>query len=105
MKRIFVRPRKGIKVRTEDGRGHIGDAGHSVRPTRYYRRRILAGDLVRVSGMSQQERLIEAIRNLDPDDPGHWTSARKPDLNYLTDVLNRRVSRKEVDEALKAMES
>jgi hypothetical protein len=105
MMRIHVIPRAGVKVRTEDGRNHIDAGGQSVPRTSYYLRRIAAGDLVQVTDTGPRDRLIQALRELTPGDEGQWTDSGKPNLNYLRDVLNRRVSRKEVDDALKEMES
>lgn len=42
---IKVTPGPGLKVRREDGRGHIAAAGETVALTTYVRRRLAEGDL------------------------------------------------------------
>lgn len=124
--KVNVLPATGLKVRTENGARHIRDGGESVTLSSYYRRRIAAGDLVKVktlpkpvkaepavSDVTQLEAqeakpevtLASVLASLDQNDPAQVTEGGKPSLNYLSDVLNRRVTRKEVDAALMEMEA
>ncbi|MEQ8585153.1 MAG: DUF2635 domain-containing protein [Thalassobaculaceae bacterium] len=48
MSTMRVKPADGLKVRTEDGRRHIKVGGETVQASPYIRRRIAAGDLVRL---------------------------------------------------------
>lgn len=41
--------------------------------------------------------LAEAIGTLDPDNDAHWTSNNLPSLEYLTDVVGKKVGRADVD--------
>lgn len=109
IKRI-LQPAPGRLVRTEDGRRHVREAGEPLPYTTYYRRRVDAGDLVDVTGGTdagggQAPTLKDALRALEPGNPAHFTEAGKPDLNRLSDILNRRVTRKEVEQAMKEMEA
>ena len=45
------------------------------------------------------EDIKRAVENLDPANDAHWTEDGKPDLNVLSDNLNRRVSRETVEAA------
>ena len=111
MMEIFVRPEKGLRVRLEDGSRHIRPAGELVAFTTYIRRRLAAGDVIladesdAVPGDSHTARLREALAGLEAGNPAHWTKAGKPDLNHLTEVLGRRVTREAVDEALQQQEA
>lgn len=108
MKNVTVIPADGLRVRTDDGRRHIREEGESVPQSTYYRRRIKAGDLIEVGedgAPLPPQSLAEALKALEQGNPDHWTEGGKPDLNHLSDVLNRRVSRKEVDETLQEMEA
>lgn len=117
MKKITVKPAEGRRVRIENGRRHIREEGEAVVPSTYYRRRLADGDLVEVDAVAADTEpaavsaaepvtpLKEALAGLEQDNPDHWTESGKPDLNHLIDVLNRRVTRKEVDQAMKEMEA
>lgn len=108
MIRIFVMPAPGRKVRTEDGRRHIKEAGEAVNRTRYIRRRLDAGDLLEAEQPdpepSPEAALARALRELEKGNPDHWNQRGQPDLNHLAEVLHRQVTRKEVDLAMKQME-
>jgi|MDSZ01.3.fsa_nt_gb hypothetical protein len=53
--KIHVVPRKGLKVRTENGARHIKPEGESVVLTSYYRRRLKDGDLVKGQAPSSRK--------------------------------------------------
>ena len=109
--KIHVVPRTGLKVRTRNGECHIRAEGEAVGPDTYYRRRIAAGDLVVMTdaATADEAKVVPTLKDvlgaLEKGNPAHWTEAGKPDLNHLSDVLNRRVSRREVDSLLKEMEA
>ena len=106
-KTLFVKPAPGRRVRAQDGWRPLREDGETVALSTYYRRRLAAGDLIaapepRDAG-GDAPRLEDALAALEPGNPDHWTEAGKPDLNHLSDTLNRRVTRKEVDAALRAL--
>lgn len=116
--KVNVVPGKdGLKVRTENGARHIRPKGESVSLTSYYRRRIAAGDLKQVKDLPEETHepdtpvveeevtLGSLLKTLDYSDQAQATEDGKPSLTYLSDILNRRVTRKEVDAALKEMEA
>lgn len=49
MTKEFLKPREGVKVRSEDGSRWIDAAGEALPPTRYYRMRKKDGDLVKAN--------------------------------------------------------
>lgn len=50
MDKVTVKPREGVKVRTEDGSRFIKETGEPVPLTTYYRRRLTDGDLIEGKG-------------------------------------------------------
>lgn len=104
MSKLFVRPAAGLKVRHATRRRHLRATGEWVADEVYYRRRIAAGDLEHLAGADAARAeaigdLVQAIQRLDQADPSHFTRGGEPSLNHLTDLLGRRVSREDVDQA------
>lgn len=107
MTKRILKPAAGRLVRTEDGRRHVREAGEPQPLTTYYARRLNADDLVDITDAAVAEAmgLKDAISALEQDNPDHFTESGKPDLNHLSDLLNRRVTRKEVEQTMKEMEA
>lgn len=102
----YVRPnpdRPGLKVALPEG-GHLPPEGAEVnidhpRLRRYWAAREREGAVIttRPDEVEVASDLIEACRNVA--DAGDLTRDGKPDVNAVADLLNRRVSAEERDDA------
>ncbi|MCK9246670.1 MAG: hypothetical protein M0P11_06925 [Anaerolineaceae bacterium] len=52
-----------------------------------------------------QAQIVDAIGKLEPGNDKQWTKGNLPDANYLSDVLNHKISAAERDEAWKAFQA
>lgn len=100
---VKLQPAPGRRVRLENGSRPLKAEGELVQLTSYWRRRLKAGDVIDIT--TPESELVVALRSLDPANPAHFTENGQPDLTYLTELLNRKVTKKEVEAAMQDITS